>query len=248
MVNHVLLDNVTHKNLRIRTALGKGCGYDVNVVRVFPSEFAQLQREYPLFFVKNAESGHFETIALLGFSERENLYLTGTGWDAQYVPLAVQRQPFLIGFQEQIVDGLPRQVPVVHLDLDHPSVGNGEGEPVFLPHGGESPYLQRISSILATIRQGHETSRSLSQLLVGLELIESIAVDVEFDDGSKQVLAGLYSINEDAFRGLSANGLKELHDKGHLRDIYMLLASLLNVRHLIERKNRLLSRGGGAAS
>jgi len=247
MANCVLLDNVTHKNLRICTVMGKGRGYDVNVVRVFPSELLHLQREYPLFFVKNAESGHFETIALLGFSDRENLYLTGTGWDAKHVPLAVQRQPFLIGFQEQVVDGVPRQVPVVHIDLDHPSIGDVTGEPVFLPHGGESPYLQRINSILAAIHQGHEASRMLSQLLVGLELIESIAVNVEFDDGSKQGLGGLFTINEDKLRGLSANGLQELHGRGHLQDIYMMLASLLNVRDLVEKKNRLLSLKGGTA-
>ena len=247
MANHVLLDNVTHKNLRVRTVLEHGRGHDVNVVRVFPVEFAQLQREYPLFFVKNAASGHFETIALLGFSDRENLYLTGRNWDADYVPLTVQRQPFLIGFREQVVDGVPRQVPVVHVDLDHPSVSYTEGEPVFLPHGGESPYLERINSILGVIRSGHDASRALSQVLVGLELIESIAVNVEFDDGSKQGLGGLYTINEDKLRGLSANGLEVLHGKGHLQDIYMMLASLLNVKRLIERKNRLLSRRAGTA-
>jgi hypothetical protein len=244
MANHVLLDNVTHKNLRVRTALEPGRGFDTNVVRVFPVEFAQLQREYPLFFVKNAASGHFETIALLGFSDRENLYLTSTGWDAAYVPLSVQRQPFLIGFQEQVVDGVPRQAPVVHVDLDHPSISDTEGEPVFLPHGGESPYLERINSILGTIRSGHDASRALSQVLVGLELIESIAVNVEFDDGSKQSLAGLYTINEDRLRGLGANGLEVLHGRGYLQDIYMLLASLLNVKPLIARKNRVLSRRG----
>lgn len=247
MANHVLLDNVTHKNLRIRTGLARGRGHDVNVVRVFPVEFAQLQREYPLFFVKNAESGHFETIALLGFGDRENLYLTDAGWDAGYIPLAVQRQPFLIGFQEQLVDGVPQRVPVVHVDLDHPSISYAEGEPVFLPHGGESPYLERINSILAAIRQGHEASRALSQVLVGLELIESIAVNVEFNDGSKQGLGGLYTIDEDRLRNLSANGLEVLHRKGHLQDIYMLLASLLNVKQLIEKKNRLLSRRDGTA-
>lgn len=247
MTNHVLLDSVTHKNLRVRTVYGKGRGHDVNVARVFPSEFAQLQREYPLFLVKNKDSGDFETIALLGFSDRENLYLTDTGWDAEYIPLTIQRQPFLIGFQEQVVDGLPRQAPVVHIDLDHPSVGDPVGEPVFLPHGGESPYLERINSVLATIHRGHEASRSLSQLLVGLELIESIAVNVEFDNGSKQGLGGLYTINEDKLRGLSANGLEVLHRKGHLQDVFMLVASLLSMRQLIARKNRALIAQGSAA-
>lgn len=246
MTRHVLLDNVTHKNLKVRAGYGKGRGYDVNVARVFPSEFARLQREYPLFFVKNAESGHFETIALLGFAEGENLYLTGNGWDAEAIPLTVERQPFLIGFREQVVEGIPGQVPVVHVDLDHPSVSDTEGQPVFLPQGGESPYLERVNAVLASIHQGHEASRSLSQLLVGLELIESIAVDVEFNSGAKQSLAGLYSINEDRLRSLTANGLEVLHGKGHLQDVYMMLVSLLSMKQLIARKNRVLAEQRGA--
>lgn len=245
MPNHVLLDNVTHKDLRIRAVYGKGHGFDFNVTRVFPSEFARLQREYPLFLVKNAESGDFDAIALLGFDKGENLYLTGSGWDATEIPLTIRRQPFLIGFHEKIVDGLPQQLAVVHVDLDHPSVSWTAGEPVFLRQGGESPFLERINDVLAQIHQGHAASRSLSQVLVGLELVESIAVDVEFDDGSKQSLAGLYTINEDRLRGLGAGALEALHAKGHLQDAFMLLASLFSMKGLIARKNGQLSGKGG---
>lgn len=241
MTNHVLLDNVTHKDLKVKVDYGPGRGYDNNVARVFPAEFAQLQREFPLFFVKNAESGFFESIALLGFADDENLYLSADGWDADRVPLTIERQPFLIGLQEQDVDGVPTPVPVVHIDLDHPNVSETEGERVFLPQGGESPYLERINSILLTIHQGHETSQAFSQLLVGLELIESLALNIEFEDGSKQSLEGLYTVNEDRLRNLNANGLEVLHEKGHLQDIYMMLASLQSMPGLIERKNRRLA-------
>jgi hypothetical protein len=238
MAKHVLLDNVSHKNLRVRTGYRPGCGYDANVARVFPSEFCELQREYPLFFVKDSASGHFESFALLGFAEGENLYLDANGWDASYVPLTVQRQPFLVGFQAQQVDGVPTQVPVVHIDLDHPSVVEAEGEPVFLPHGGLSPYLETIESILGTIHHGHEASRVLSQVLVGLELIEPVKLEIRFDDGTSASLAGLYKIDEDTLRNLSANALETLHRQNYLRDIYLMLASLQNMPRLIERKNR----------
>jgi hypothetical protein len=241
MTNHVQLDNVTHKNLRVRTSYGKGQGYDVSVARVFPVEFQQLQMEYPLFFIKNSDSGHFETVALLGFSGNENLFLENDDWNARHLPMTIERQPLLIGYQEQIEDGVPTQVPVIHIDLDHPTVSEAEGEPAFLPHGGESPWLQRMSSILMAIHQGHEISESFSQLLVGLELIESLTLEVEFRDGSKQSLNGLYTINEDRMRGLNANGLEVLHQQGHLQDIYMLMASLPQLEQLIERKNRSLA-------
>ncbi len=241
MTKHALLDNVTHKDLKVKATYEKGRGYDVSVTRVFPVEFSQLQSEYPLFFMKNTDTGHFESMALLGFADSENLYLGDDGWDAACIPLSIQRQPFLIGFQEKMDSGIPTQEPVVHIDLDHPSISQTDGERVFLEHGGESPLLERMTSILMTIHQGHEISKSFSQLLVGLELIESLALEIEFKDGSKQTLAGLHTINEDKLRGLSANGLEVLHKKGHLKDIYMMLASLPNVAKLIERKSSIVT-------
>ena len=62
-----------------------------------------------------------------------------------------------------------------------------------------------------TIHEGHESSQSLSKLLVGLELIESLKIEIEFKDGSRQNLSGLHTINEDKLRTLSAEGLEALH-------------------------------------
>ncbi len=247
MTNHVLLDNVSHKDLRIDAIYQKNNGYDVNVTRVFPMEFSQLQAEYPLFFIKNTDTGHYETVALLGFSDQENLYLGTPGWRASYIPMSIERQPFLIGFQQQFEDGAPFDAPVVHLDVDHPSVSNKQGKAVFLPHGGESPLLERINSILLAIHNGHEVSQVFSQLLVGLELIESLNLEVEFNDGSKQSLQGLYTINDDKLRTLNAHSLELLHQKGHLQDVYMLLAALPNLAKLIERKNTNLANADDAS-
>ena len=240
MTRHVLLDNVTHKDLRVIRDYAKVPAYDVSAARAFPSEFMQLQTEYPLFFIRNKEEGNFEPIALLGFEDKENLYLDEKGWHAGYVPLSIEREPFLIGFQQQVVDGVPGEAPVVHIDLDHPSVSETEGERVFLPQGGESPLLERASSVLMAIHQGHEAAKSLSEMLVGMELIESMMLEVELQDGSKQSLKGLYTINEDKLQNLNANALESLHRKGHLRDVYMMLASLPNVSKLIEKKNQRL--------
>ena len=241
MTNHVLLNNVTHKDLRVNVQYQKGGPFDVSVARVFAVEFGQLQVEYPLFFMKNKDSGHFETIALLGFAEDENLYLNESGWDAAYLPMTIERQPFLIGFQEQDQDGVPVQVPVVHVDMEHPSISDTDGQRVFLEHVGESPYLERTSAVLMTIHEGAQSSDSFSQLLVGLELIESLVVDIELADGTRQGLAGLHTINEDKLKTLNADGLQTLHRQGYLQSVYMMLASLPNMQRLIDRKNKLLS-------
>ena len=240
MTRHALLDNVSHRDLRVHRDFRPGQGYDESVARAFPEELEALQNEYPLFFIKNRETGHFEPVALLGFSEGENLYLDNGRWDAWYRPLTVERQPLLIGFQEQEVDGVPTEVPVVHIDLDHPSVSETQGEPLFLPHGGESEWLEQMTSVLMHIHEGHQAIPAFSQALVGLELIESVNLDLTFRDGTAHTVKGLYTIDQERLDALGGAALETLHKKGYLRYVYFMIASLPNLSILNERKNRQL--------
>lgn len=248
MTKHALLDNITHKDLKVLPGYGPGLGFGVGLTRVFPIEFTQLQMEYPIVFMRNRETGHFEPVAIFGLAEGENLFLAEHGWDARYIPLTIQRQPFLIGFQETVEGGVPQTQPVVHVDLDHPKVSMAEGEPVFLEHGGESPLLERMTSVLMTIHQGKEANESFSKLLVGLDLVESTSLEFVFDNGEKYTLAGLYIINEDRLRGLNGAALEALHAKGHLQSLYMMMASMPNFRKLVDRKNQALATTAGSAS
>lgn len=248
MTNHALLDNVTHKNLKVLPGYRTGEGFDIATARVFPVEFGELQMEYPIMLTRNKESGHFEPVVLLGLSNNENLFLGTDGWDARYIPLAIERQPFLIGFQETMESGVPQRSPVVHVDLDHPKVSMTEGQPVFLPHGGEGPLLERISTVLMTIHEGNEINQAFSRLLVGLDLVVSSAMEFTLANGEKHTLTGLHIINEDRLRELNGDALEALHRKGLLQSIYMMLASMPNFRKLIDRKNALLGSRTGAGT
>jgi hypothetical protein len=67
MTNTVLLDNVTHKGLRVRTGYSAGFGDNINLALVFPTEFVFVQREYPILFRRDAK-GEFQAVALLGWT------------------------------------------------------------------------------------------------------------------------------------------------------------------------------------
>ena len=95
---------------------GGNFGDATGMVLAFPSEYAELQREYPIFFRKDRDSGEWQSVALLGFEQHENLFLQDGRWNASYLPGAVARGPFLIGFQEQRFDGESRKEPVIHVD------------------------------------------------------------------------------------------------------------------------------------
>lgn len=225
-----LLNNVDHKDLRVVTAHGAQYGDNVMTALSFPHEFRNLQAHYPIVFFKSEETTGFYSAALLGFQEGENLFLGEGTWDAAYVPLTVARQPFLIGH----VDG----EMLLHVNLDSPRVSETEGEPVFLEYGGSTDFLEQMSSMLRAIHDGLEQAPAFHAALQEFNLLESFVFDVELLDGTQHRMAGCYTINEDRLRALDGRALEQLSRAGFLEPIYMVIASLSNLRALAERKRR----------
>jgi hypothetical protein len=228
MANAVLLNNVDHKNLRVDTRRSGDLGDAVMLVPTFPAEFRNVQAHYPIVFRKTAEGG-FQPVALFGFEEGQNLFLDGERWDAAYVPLAIERQPFLIGVQGEEL--------LVQVDLDHPRVSDS-GEPVFLAHGGTTEFLERMNSVLLALYEGLQGTPAFVSALLEHGLLESFTLDIELEDGSHHRLAGFYTINEERLSALDGAALHTLQQAGHLQSIYMAIASISNFRGLIERRNR----------
>ena len=112
-----------------------------------------------------------------------------------------------------------------------------EGVSVFLEHGGYSPYLEHINSVLMAIHDGHDYNKGFSAALAELELLEPFVFEVELNDGSKHKLAGFYTIAEEKLNALDGDSLAKLHANGYLEHIYMVLASISNFRTLIDKKN-----------
>ncbi len=230
MNNAVLLNNIDHKDLRVITARGAAYGDDVKSALTFPAEFRNIQAHYPIVFHKAAD-GRFQSIALFGFQDKENLFLGPHGWDVAYVPLTVERQPFLIGVRDR--------EPMVHIDLASPRVSRTEGEVLFREYGGTTEFLERMTSVLLTIHQGLEAAPAFVDALLQHDLLESFVLDVELNDVSQHRLTGFYTINEERLGALAAGALERLHKAGYLQALYMAIASLSHFRDLIERRNRL---------
>jgi hypothetical protein len=245
MPNHALLNNIEHKHLRVITARGPAYGDAVMSALTFPAEFRELQADYPIVFARSGDGDGdgFDALALLGFEQGENLFLGESGWDAHYIPLSIERQPFLIGRNAGNPDEL-----LIHVEMDSPRLTTSplEGEALFLSYGGSSEHLERISSVLRTLHEGLQTGRDFIEALVHLELLESFVLDIELDDGSQNRLAGFYTIHEERLAALNPEQLGRLHAAGYLQAIYMVVASMSRFRDLIERKNRANAKANAA--
>ena len=229
MPKSVLLNNVEHKDLRVITRRGAEFGDNLMACPTFPAEFRDVQACYPIVFRKTTDGLGFEPIALFGFQDGENLFLNGDRWEAYYVPMLLERQPFQIGISGTEL--------MVHIDVAHPRVSQADGQAVFKEHGGNSEFLEQTTSLLLAIHQGLQGSPILLAALIEHELLESFVLDVELNDGSQNRLVGFYTINEDRLAALGAEAIAKLHQAGLLPFIYMVIASLSNFRALIDRKN-----------
>ena len=230
----VLLDNVAHHDLRVITGHSAAFGDAVNQVRVFPNEFAEVQREYPIFFRRDAE-GAFYAIALLGFDRDENLFLDSTGWNARYVPAGHDRGPFLLGFPDS---GDAAAGPMMLIDPAHPRLSRSEGYPLFLPHGGNTPVLERHIQVLRTLHNGLEVNDAVFAAWLDAGLVAPVKVDIRIDDTTGYDIPDLFSISAEALAGLDGPVLAALNANGYLAMAFHVLTSLGNVPHLIALKTR----------
>ena len=225
MTNIVVLNTEAHRDLRVRAKASARFGDDQRFVPVVVGEFALLAVHYPILLSKDAETGAFYAGAMLGFDERENLFLDeAKGFDA-YRPLNLQRAPFFAAGDE------------LAIDLDSPRVDEVEGELLFDDRGTPTPYLQGIMNAFRELNPGMERTRRFIETLLALKLVETVTIDLAFDDGTRRITEGLYTIDQDALRVLPDDAVVDLFRKGYLQLIYLMIASLKQVPVLARRKN-----------
>ncbi len=198
--------------------------------------FATSRAVIPILFHRDAKED-FYPLALFGFQQQENLFLDESGWNASYVPAMIRREPFLIGSQtsKQSVDAEPARM--LSLDMDHPRVNKEAGERLFQPLGGRTPYLDDVANEMEAIYLGYEQNKQFVGALQEQDLIESVNFDITLKDGSKNQLLGFYAINEEKLQQLPGSTLEAFSKAGFLMPIFMVLASMTNMRALIELRN-----------
>lgn len=235
----VLLNNVDHHDVRVITRHGAEFGDDINQVMVFPTEFESVQREYPIVFRRDTE-GALRPVALLGLSREENLFLDGEGgWQSSYVPALLQRGPFTIAAPDT-----PEGEPMISIDLDHPRVSRSEGTPIFLPQGGNSPYLEHVTGVLRTIYVGHHLLQPMVAAFEAAGLLRPVNLEARVGEAEIYAVSDVLTIDRERLAALTADELSALHGGGFLQAAFLAAASLGNMQKLIDLKRR--KRGAGA--
>lgn len=238
MVKHAMLNNIDHKGLKVATGRGADLGDDVMCVLALPSEFRNIVADYPIFFQRNTAADSYSPVAMFGFQNGENLFLTGDQWNATYIPLMIRRGPFSIGFQESGEESGAGKKMVIAMDMDNPRVGVDQGELLFEPFGGNTRYTDQVVEVLQEIEQGQSIVDEFVGALKEHDLLEPFALNVELNSGAKHSLQGFYTIHEEKLAALDGAVLADFSRRGILQACYMVVASMGNIARLIELKNR----------
>ncbi len=232
-----LLDNVEHHDLRLITRASAASGDNVNLALVVPTEFAEVQREYPILFRQN-ENGGFQAFALLGLETDENLYLGDDGWTARYLPAIQARGPFSIALRDA---GNGQAEPMIMIDTGHPRVSRTEGDPLFLAHGGNAPALERAVNALRTLHAGIAASDAMFVAFQAAGLLAPVNIEIKLEDGTSYALPDFFSISQEACARLDAATLETLNRSGFLALAFCVIHSTGNIRRLIDMKTRRLA-------
>jgi hypothetical protein len=234
-----ILTNDQHRSVAVDTRARPEYGDAVNRAIALSVEFNELHREYPLLLRKTNEASGFVAHAILGFEKDENLFVQDERWISTFVPATLARGPFSLGYvRAESGDSAPAGTKgeiKVMIDEQHPRL-RADGQPVFLPLGGETPYLQGIKRVLQTVDAGLRADRLFYPELVAMGLLEEVKIEISVFAELRYDFSGYHSINQEKLAALGADQLLRLHQLGLLALVYFLVSSLGNFQRLVNLK------------
>jgi len=229
------LDPALHRRHKVQPVADYAFAAAVHAVPITATEFPHAALEFPIVFVEigprdSTGRATMTPAALLGLSHGENLYIDQGRWDARYVPAYIRRYPFLTAT-------LPGSGGTnVLVDEDWSGFGEQEGEPLFEADDSPAPALQRAMDFLERYEHESERTRAFCERLARLGVLKEMKADATLPNGEKVSVDGFHTVDEERLRAFPDETVLELWRNGMLMLLQMHLVSIVNIRHLVNRK------------
>lgn len=220
----VLLDPVRHHALRVDAMAGAAARQFVQIGR---SEIALAAADMPLCLVKDAQTGRFSLIALLGLIEPRNLFWHDAGMRATYLPRAAA----LTGFRLDAAG-------TGGLAVDEADAALGaRGDALFTADRSPAPIVADVRAGLEALVSDIGAAQALIDDYARLRLIRPLSITLRLSDGHEHVVAGLYGVDEEALATLDGATVVAMHRADQLAPAAVLAASLAQVERLRQLHN-----------
>lgn len=227
----VLLDRDVHRRRRVKPSDSFAFARNANSMFLAAVEFSEACKEYPIVFTRGG-NGRVAPVAMLGLRARENLYVDEAGhWLGQYMPAFVRRYPFVLA-------ELAGQQMGVCIDEGAPGLGDTEGEPLFDEEGKDTPFLKNAVDFLQRYQAEYQRTEAFCLRLEQAGVLREINAKADLVDGRSFMVAGLLVVDEPALLALPDATVLALFRSGELNLVAMHLASLSNMKRLVDRMSQ----------
>jgi hypothetical protein len=229
MNNIVVLNKETHKNIKIKQdrTYKQAKNQHISILQVH--EFVAAAIHYPIVFIKDAETGEFRPVAMLGLQPNENLFFSADRWAVPYVPASIQGYPFLIA----------PETGSVCADFSSDLFNESEGAELFDASGNESSYLKSVKEHLSTFTSQTPVTKEFTRFIAGKNLLSALnlTININNNEADAYSLNGLYAIDHKKINDLSDQEFLEIRHKNYLPAIFAHLASLGTISLLAQKKS-----------
>ncbi len=242
-----LLDAAAHRRLKVGTLADFSITRGMHGVFITATEMPQAALEFPIVFIHSGErdaagQATISPIVLLGLSQGENLYVDDTRWDARYIPAFIRRYPFLTATLRNA------GATGVMIDRAWSGFSETDGEPLFEAGDQPAPALKRAMEFLEMFETEAQRTRSFCARIAELGLLKEMKADATLPGGATLSIDGFLVVDEEKLHKLEPEVVLEAHRNGMLMLLHMHLASLVNMRQMLERKARRAAAGAPRAA
>jgi hypothetical protein len=229
------LDPAVHRSRKVVPLTDFSVAKDLHAVYVTATEFPQAALEFPIVFVETgrhdpAGRPMMSPAALLGLSHGENLHVEGGRWEARYIPAYIRRYPF----STATMPGASGTNVLV--DEAWSGFSDGAGEPLFEEGDAPAPALRRAMDFLERFELEAERTRAFCDRVVTLGLLKEMKADATLPNGQAISVDGFHAIDEEKLHALPDATVLELWRTGLLMLMQVHLMSMVNIRHLVNKK------------
>lgn len=231
MSNYVLLDPAKHQDIKIKSHTNFGFSQYQHQVSLVVHEFGAAASSFPVVYMKEPQQGQFRAVAMMSLIAGENHFYDEKEWQGVHVPTAFLRTPFELG-----PDPSQEKTLTLYINEQSDYVNNVDGEALY-QDGQASQFLQQIQNKMGEYYQQEQLTHQFTQQLLKHKLLKEIELLIEFKDGKKSGIKGIYTIDEEVLRQLDDTVVLQLNKENFLQPIHAISSSLIQVNRLIKQHN-----------
>jgi hypothetical protein len=224
----VLLDRAKHRGWHVKASHSFGFARKANSIYLAGVEFNEAMKEYAIVFTR-AANGKIVPVVMLGLRTHENLHVDDEGrWAGNYIPAFVRRYPFVLA-------QLGGEQLGVCVDEAYSGFNRKEGEPLFDAQGRNTPFLASALEFLEGYQREFARTELVCQRLEQAGLFREMNAKADLVDGRSFTVNGLLVVDEPKLMTLPDAVALSLFRSGELHLVSMHLASLSNMRKLVDK-------------